>query len=117
MQVGSICACCANSNHATLTLPSHFYFNARIAPESSAPFRWLSLSGANIFMGGVVVGLPITIVPGGGGGPGSVIWQVTPAGHVGAVGSEDFASGGLLYGGQVDNSVSLYLGRGWSVTM
>jgi hypothetical protein len=104
-----------NGNYVDFTLAAQYHFTDRIALASSFPFRWTSIAGADIFMGGLVVGLPITIFP--GRGPGSVAWQVTPAGHAGAVGSADFASGGLLYGGQFDSSFSINFGRGWAVTI
>lgn len=104
-----------NGNYVNFSLAAQYHFTDRVALASSVPVRWISLGGADIFMGGLVVGLPITIVKGNGAG--SISWQITPAGHGGAVGSADFASGGLLYGGQVDSSFCLNFGRGWSVTL
>jgi len=97
------------------TLASEVNFNDRIGLAASAPVRWLDFHGANVFMGGLILGLPITILP--GHGDRSLQWQITPAGHAAAVGSADFASGGILYGGQIDNSLSYNFGDGFSITL
>ena len=54
-------------------------------------------------MGGEVIGLPMQIIPAKGG---AFSWQVTPAVHGAAVGSQDLVSGGLMYGGQINSSLS-----------
>jgi len=99
---------------ADASIGSVAHFGDRVSLAFTAPFRWTQLHGADIFMGGLVVGLPITLLPGGYSN--SVTWQITPAAHGGAVGSADFASGGLIYGGQVVSSLS-YTFRGLTFTL
>ncbi len=94
--------------YASATLASEYHFNDAVALAFTVPIRWETLRGANIFSGGMVLGLPLTIIPGRGSN--SLAWTITPAGHGAVVGSADFASGGLLYGGQVDNSISYTVG-------
>ena len=76
--------------------------------------RFQTLHSADVFSGGEVVGLPITILPAKGG---TFFWQVTPAGHAAVVGSQDLVSGGLIYGGQVNSSFGVNLGGGSTLTL
>ena len=104
----------STGQYVDLTLATEFHFNDTIALSLTTPLRFHTIKSADVFMGGEVVGLPITILPAKGG---TFFWQVTPAGHAALVGSQDLVSGGLLYGGQVDNSVGAYLGGGFTVTV
>lgn len=100
---GVVRADALNGDYADITLASEFHFNDTIGLSLISPLRWESIDGANIFMGGAVLGLPITFIR--GQGDNSFSWHVTPAGHAALVGSADFASGGLLYGGQITSSL------------
>lgn len=92
---------------------SSSYFADFLGLSIDSPLRWISLRGSNVFMGGLVVGLPISLIPGHGNG---LSWKITPAGHGAVVGSADFASGGVIYGGQVSNSLSYGI-DGWTFTL
>ena len=92
-----------NGTYVNLTLATEIYFNDLIGLSFTTPLRYQTLHSADIFMGGEVIGVPLQIIPAHGG---PLSWQVTPAGHVGAVGSQDLVSGGLIYGAQITSSLS-----------
>ena len=100
--------------YVDLTFATEFHFNDHIALSLTTPLRFNTIKSADVFMGGELVGLPITIFPAHGG---TFFWQVTPAGHAALVGSQDLVSGGLLYGGQVDNSFGVNLPAGFAVSL
>lgn len=104
VQGGAVDAGGVSGAYVNFNIASEYHFNDHVALAFNAPGRWLTLQGANVFMGGALLGLPINIIPGDGGN--GVAWQVTPAAHAGLVGSADFASGGLIYGGQVNSSLN-----------
>src|SRR6202041_166777 len=79
-----------------------------IALAASAPIRWETIQGSDVYMGGFLLGLPIALIPGHGGT--GLSWQVTPVADTGAVGSVDFASGGILSGGQINSSLNYGFG-------
>ncbi len=92
--------------YVDLTLATEIHFNDFIGLSFTTPLRYQTLKSADIFMGGEVIGLPITIIPAKGG---PITWQITPAVQGAAAGSQDFVSGGLLYGAQINSSLSLDL--------
>ena len=96
-----------SGQYVDLTVATEFHFTDNIALSLTTPFRFHTIHSADVFMGGEVVGLPITILPAKGG---PLFWQITPAGHAGLVGSQDLVSGGLIYGGQIDNSFGVHFG-------
>ncbi len=91
-----------SGSFADFTIASEYHFNDYIALAASAPFRWETIQGSDVYMGGFLLALPIDIIPGHGGT--GLSWQVTPVADGGAVGSADFASGGIVYGGQIHSS-------------
>ena len=93
-----------SGQYVNLTIGSEIWFNDVIGLSLTGPFRYQTLHSADVFMGGEVLGLPINIVPAHKDNPFS--WQVTPAGHVATVGSQDLVNGGLIYGAQIDSSFS-----------
>jgi hypothetical protein len=99
--------------YVNLTLATEIYFNDFVGLTFTTPLRYQTLKSADIFMGGEVVGVPLQFLP-AKGGPFS--WQLTPAVHAGAVGSQDLVSGGLLYGGQITSSFSYYT-HGFTFTL
>jgi hypothetical protein len=99
--------------YLNFTFSTEFHFNDIIGLSLTSPFRYENLKGADIYSGGEIVGLPISIIP-AKGGPFS--WTVTPALHAAAVGSEDLISGGLIYGGQLSSSLSYTIG-GFTFTL
>ena len=104
----------STGQYVDLTLATEFHFNDTVALTFTTPLRYHTVKSADVFAGGELVGLPVTILPAKGG---TFFWQVTPAGHAALVGSQDLVSGGLLYGGQVDNSFGVNLGAGLTVTL
>ncbi len=100
--------------YVNLTLATEFHFTDNVGLSLTTPLRYQTIRSADIFSGGEVVGLPITIMPAKGG---TFFWQVTPAAHAALVGSQDLVSGGLIYGGQLDNSLGANLGSGLTVTL
>jgi hypothetical protein len=102
-----------SGQYVNLTLATEFNFNDFIGLSFTSPLRFQTLKSADIFMGGEVVGLPLHILPAVGG---PISWQVTPEVQGGAVGSQDLVSGGLLYGAQINSSLSLNL-AGFIVTL
>jgi hypothetical protein len=90
-------------SYVNLTIATEIYFNDFIGLTFTTPLRYQTLHSADIFMGGEVIGVPLQIIP-AKGGPFS--WQITPALHGGAVGSQDLVSGGILYGAQANSSLS-----------
>ena len=100
--------------YVNLTLATEFHFTDNVGLSLTTPLRYQTIKSADIFSGGEVVGLPITIMPAKGG---TFFWQLTPAGHAGLVGSQDLVSGGLIYGGQIDSSFGVNLGGGLTVTV
>jgi hypothetical protein len=116
---GTVDAGGISGDYVDFTLGSQYQFNDVLGLSLTSPGRWLTLRGANIFMGGFILGLPISIIPGNDDGRGhndGLSWRVTPAGQVGAAGSADFAAGALLYGGQLDSSLSIS-GGGFTFTL
>ncbi len=103
-----------SGQYVNLTVATEFHFNDNLALSFTTPLRYQTLHSADVFMGGELVGLPVTILPAKGG---TFFWQVTPAGHAALVGSQDLVSGGLIYGGQVDSSFGVNLGSGLTVTL
>jgi hypothetical protein len=104
----------STGQYVNLTLATEFHFGDHVALSFTTPLRYQTIKSADIFSGGEVVGLPITIMPARGG---TFFWQVTPAAHAGIVGSQDLVSGGLIYGGQIDNSFGVNLPGGFTITM
>jgi len=94
---------------ADFTIASEYHFNDYVALATSAPFRWETIQGSDVYMGGFLLGLPIALIPGKGSTGFS--WQITPVADAGAVGSVDFASGGIVYGGQVHSALSYGFGN------
>jgi hypothetical protein len=111
---GAIDAGGNSGTYAQLTFGMEHHFNDVIGLGIAAPFRWVNLSGSEYYMGGLIVGLPIGLIR--AKDQNGFSWQVTPAGHAGAVGSVDLASGGVVYGGQVDSSMN-YTIHGWTFTL
>ena len=115
---GEVDAAGISGTYVDLNFASEYQLTDNLGLTLTSPGRWLALRGSNVFMGGFILGLPINIIPGtddgqgndGGGYNDGLSWRVTPAGHVGAAGSADFASGGLLYGGQLSSSLNYSLG-------
>lgn len=104
----------STGQYVNLTLATEWHFNDHLALALTTPLRYQTIKSANIYSGGMLLGLPITIMPARGG---TFFWQVTPAAHGGMVGSPDLVSGGLFYGGQLDNSLGVNLGHGLTVAM
>ena len=100
--------------YVDLTVATEFHFNDHLALSLTTPLRYQTIHSADIFSGGEVVGLPVTILPAEGG---KFFWQVTPAAHAAFVGSQDLVSGGLIFGGQLDSSFGVNLGRGFTLTL
>jgi hypothetical protein len=92
-----------SGSYIDFTFANEFHFNDVFALAFVTPLRYESLHSADIFMGGEVVGLPINLIPARGGW---LTWTVTPAVQAGLGGSQDFVSGGLIYGAQIDSSLS-----------
>jgi hypothetical protein len=103
---GTLDAGGTSGSYMDLTIGCEVHFNDMIALSYTVPLRYQTLHSADIFMGGAILGLPITILPAKGG---LVTWTVTPAAQGGIGGSQDFVSGGILYGFQVDSSLSFNL--------
>ncbi len=104
----------STGQYVDLTIATEFHFNDHVALALTTPLRYQTIKSADIFSGGEILGLPITILPAQGG---TFFWQVTPAAHAGVVGSQDLVSGGILYGGQVDSSFGVNLGHGLTLTL
>jgi hypothetical protein len=104
INVGAISTSGTSGSYVDFTVATEFHFNEIFALSFVTPFRYERLHSADIFMGGEVVGLPINLIPARGG---FLTWTVTPAVQAGLGGSQDFVSGGLIYGGQIDSSLSL----------
>ena len=102
-----------SGTYVDLTFATEIHFNDFVGLSLTTPLRYETLKSASIYMGGAILGVPITILPAKGG---LLSWTITPAGHAAAVGSEDFVSGGLLYGGQINSSFSLSL-AGFTLTL
>jgi len=99
--------------YVDFTLAFELHFNDIIALTYTMPFRYQTLHSADIFMGGSILGLPITIIPAKGG---PITWTVTPAVQGGIGGSQDFVSGGIIYGAQIDSSLSWNY-KGFTLTL
>jgi hypothetical protein len=112
-QGGAIDAGGVSGDYVDLELSFDYQFNDSVGLAFTLPARWVSLRGSDIYMGGMVLGVPINLIQSRGSG--SFSWQLTPAGHAGAVGSADFASGGVVFGGQIDSSFSYHL-NGFTLT-
>jgi hypothetical protein len=104
----------STGQYVSLTLATEIHFNDVVGLSFTTPLRYQTIKSADIFSGGEIIGVPITILPAHGR---TFFWQVTPAGHAGLVGSQDLVSGGLIYGGQVDSSFGVNLGHGLTVTL
>jgi hypothetical protein len=103
---GTLDAGGTSGSYVDLTVAFEIHFNDVIALSYTIPFRYQTLHSADIFMGGSILALPVTILPARGG---LITWTVTPAVQGGIGGSQDFVSGGVLYGAQIDSSLSLNL--------
>jgi hypothetical protein len=110
---GTLDAGGVSGQYVDLTIATEIHFNHFIGLSFTTPLRFETLKSADIFMGGEIVGLPISILPATGG---RFSWQVTPAVQGGAVGSQDLVSGGLLYGAQIDSSFSYNI-HGFTFTL
>ncbi len=102
-----------SGDYVNLTFATEIYFNDVLGLSFTTPLRYQTLKSADIFMGGEIIGVPVNILPAKGG---PISWQVTPAVHGGAVGSQDLVSGGILYGGQITSSLSYYT-HGFTFTL
>jgi len=102
-----------SGQYVDLTLATEIHFTDIIGLSFTTPLRFETLKSADIFMGGEIIGLPINVIPATGG---HFSWQVTPAIQGGAVGSQDLVSGGLMFGGQINSSLS-YNTHGFTFTL
>jgi hypothetical protein len=100
---GAISTAGVSGAYVDFTFASELHFNDVFALSFTTPLRYEALHSADIFMGGEIVGLPINLIPARGGW---LTWTLTPAVQGGLGGSQDFVSGGLMYGGQIDSSLS-----------
>ncbi|MDB6055755.1 MAG: hypothetical protein JWN25_3278 [Verrucomicrobiales bacterium] len=78
----------------TLPLFAKFKLTDRVGLAFNMPINWTKIEGANIFGGGLSIGVPIKVIKKEKDNP--WFWQVTPNGGAYASGSEDFLSGGLM---------------------
>ncbi len=74
----------------------------------SLPMQFRSVGDADVYIGGIVLGVPISVVAAKEGG---LSWDVTPWFNTGVAGSTDLAQGGYMYGGGVTSRVGLVYGN------
>jgi hypothetical protein len=97
------------------TLASVSRLGDRIGISLAAPFSYRNVEGAQVYMGGLELALPVVLVkPFMGRG---LVWQVTPDVVGAAAGSVDMAAGGTFFGGGVTSSISVPFGDSAALTM
>jgi hypothetical protein len=97
------------------TLASVSRLGDRIGLSVATPFSYRNVEGAQVYMGGVELALPIVLIkPLMGRG---LVWQVTPDVVGAAAGSVDMAAGGTFFGGGVTSSLSVPFGDTAAITM
>jgi hypothetical protein len=102
-----------SGQYVDLNVGTDIHYNDILGLTFTTPLRYEKLRSADVYMGGEIVGLPITVLP---GREGPLNWTITPAGHAGIAGSQDLVSGGIMYGGQVTSSFSITI-HGFTLTM
>jgi hypothetical protein len=97
-----------NLTTVDLTLEGGARFGDTVALTWAIPIGWHSVDGADVYMGGFEMGLPITIVkPQRPTKDFSVSWRLSPFGQGGVGASEDLVAGGIIVGGGVVSAVNL----------
>ena len=93
-----------------LALGTEVRFHDRFSAVLSVPLGYHEVEGADVFNGGLNLGLPIRIVLPDEDDTVGVKWQVTPTASADTVFSVDFAAGGILYSYGVNNLVEFVVG-------
>jgi hypothetical protein len=97
------------------TISSVSRLGDRIGISLASPFSYRDSEGAQTFMGGLELALPIVLIkPTFGRG---AVWQVTPDVCGGAAGSVDLAAGGTFYGGGITSSFTVPFGDSAAITV
>jgi hypothetical protein len=99
----------------SLPLYANFKLTERIGLRFNIPLYWTRLEGANIFSAGLMMGVPIKIIPHTKDSP--WYWQLTPSGGANASGSKEFVAGGLLVNGGLTSLLSYDVNPHLSVSM
>jgi hypothetical protein len=112
------------------SISSTWRFNGNVALSLATPFTYRDIEGAQVFVGGTELALPIVLARWGGssgprgnapwgdgsrGGIGS--WQLTPSFLAGAAGSVDLAAGGTFLGGGLTSALKIPLAPRTAVTV
>ncbi len=93
-----------------LALGTEVRFHDRFSAVLSVPLGYHEVEGADIFNGGLSLGLPIRVVLPDEDDTVGVKWQVTPIAAADTVVSVDFAAGGILYSYGINNLVEFVVG-------
>lgn len=88
----------------------------RFSAVLGIPISYHEIEEADVINIGVHLDLPITLAVPDFGSDSGFTWTLTPGAAVDGVGSVDFAAGGVLYSGSVNNRVSYDL-PGWSFAL
>lgn len=88
----------------SLPLYARFKISDRVGLNFDIPLSYVDVEGAQIFGGGLNLGMPIKAIAKSKGS--SWFWQVAPSIGVTASGSKDFAAGGLLVNGGLNSLLS-----------
>jgi hypothetical protein len=101
---------------STYSLPlfAKFKLTDRVGLHFNIPLNWTRIGDANIFNGGLNIGMPIRAVVRTKENP--LHWQITPSTGANVAGSEELASGGLLLHGGLTSLLS-YDFKHFSVSM
>lgn len=105
----------ADGFYVTGSLSSVIRIIPRVGLAFSSPFMYREVGDAEVYMGGLEVGLPVVLfkMPVGRG----PVWQVTPHVVGAAAGSVDLAAGGLFFGYGGTSSLAIPLGKSATLSM
>ncbi len=99
----------------TLSSSLDFNFSQRVGISIGGWLGYNSISDADIFHGGLVLGIPIRFaLPDDNS---HITWQLTPHATIGGSGSEDLGAGGLIFGGGLTNYLAWHIDGNWTIAM
>lgn len=109
LELGTFRANGINGRTYSLPLAKRFTLNERVGLTIGVPLSLTEIGGANVYSGGLNVGLPVSILKKAVDQP--VTWRVTPFGGASVTASSDMVIGGAILRGGISNLVAYDFGK------
>ncbi|TVQ63590.1 MAG: hypothetical protein EA378_01500 [Phycisphaerales bacterium] len=88
-----------------------YVFSEHVSAVLGFPVGYHAVEDADVFNGGVHIDVPVRFIIPDYGSPYGLTWQVTPGVSMDLSGSVDYAAGGVLWSGGVNNTFIFHLDR------